>query len=174
MATLVVVTGNPATGKTTVAKDLGAATSLPVVCKDDIKERLADVLGVGDQSWSKQLGHAASVVLYTVAERMLSAGTSVLLESNFPPELSGPELQGVLARTGADVVQVLVTCPPEIAARRYAERDRHPIHVETDMPELPPLEPMDLPGPLFVIDTTDVEERPPDLAPIVEAIVNNG
>jgi predicted kinase len=174
MAMLVVVTGNPATGKTTIARRLGSAASLPVVTKDDLKETMADVLGWTDRESSKRLGHAATRVLLRVAEHVLGAGASIVLESNFPPDLAGPDLRAVIERTGADVVQVLVTCPPAIAARRYAERDRHPVHVETDRPELPPMEPMDLPGPVFTVDTADADDEPPDLTEILAAIVNHG
>ncbi|MEA3075206.1 MAG: hypothetical protein QOF60_114 [Actinomycetota bacterium] len=173
MALLVVVTGNPATGKTTIARRLGAAASLPVITKDDLKETMADVLGWTDRESSKRLGHAATKVLLQVAERVLDAGSSLVVESNFPPDLAGPDLKDIVERTRADVLQVLVTCPPDIAARRYAERDRHPVHTDTDRPELPPMEPMDLPGPLFTVDTANADDEPPDLTPILAAVVNH-
>jgi predicted kinase len=174
MALLVVVTGNPATGKTTIARRLGAAASLPVITKDDLKETMADVLGWSDRESSKKLGHAATKLLMRVAEHVLASGASIILESNFPPDLAGPDLKGVVDRTKADVVQVLVTCPPDIAARRYAERDRHPVHVDTDRPELPPMEPMELPGPVFTLDSADADDEPPDVTEILAAIVNHG
>jgi predicted kinase len=42
--TLVLVSGPPAAGKTTVALPLAAALAWPLISKDDIKEALVDVL----------------------------------------------------------------------------------------------------------------------------------
>ena len=44
--TLIVVSGAPATGKSTIAALLGAALCFPVLSLDPIKEALADVLGL--------------------------------------------------------------------------------------------------------------------------------
>ena len=45
--TLIVVSGAPGTGKSTIAAALGAALRFPVLSLDPIKEALADVLGLG-------------------------------------------------------------------------------------------------------------------------------
>jgi predicted kinase len=52
--TLIVVSGAPGTGKSTIAAALGAALRFPVLSLDPIKEALADVLGLGDEDWSNR------------------------------------------------------------------------------------------------------------------------
>jgi hypothetical protein len=55
----VLVTGLPASGKSTLAKAPAAELRLPLLGKDPVKETLADVLGAGgpsDVEWSSRLG----------------------------------------------------------------------------------------------------------------------
>jgi predicted kinase len=62
--TLIVVSGLPASGKTTLAHLLAAELRLPLVGRDDIKERLFESLGWSDREWSKRLGIASWDLLY--------------------------------------------------------------------------------------------------------------
>jgi len=65
--TLIVISGAPGAGKSTIARELGAALELPVLSLDPIKEALADVLGLGDEDWSNRLGDAAAEVVFRLA-----------------------------------------------------------------------------------------------------------
>jgi len=49
----VVVSGTAGSGKTTLAVPLAAELQLPLICKDSIKEAMADVLRLGDDAWSQ-------------------------------------------------------------------------------------------------------------------------
>jgi tRNA uridine 5-carbamoylmethylation protein Kti12 len=49
--TLVLVTGPPTSGKTTLARPLAHHLDLPLLGKDAIKEALFDTLGTGDRAW---------------------------------------------------------------------------------------------------------------------------
>ncbi len=49
--TIVVVSGIPGSGKTTLATALGQTMGLSVISKDVIKESLMDTLGTGDNDW---------------------------------------------------------------------------------------------------------------------------
>src|SRR6185312_1931048 len=80
---LVVVTGMPSSGKTTVAEALAYDLRLPLVAKDEIKESLYDTLGAGDVSWSGRLGGAAYGILFALARAMLASGVSLIVEANF-------------------------------------------------------------------------------------------
>ena len=64
--TVILVTGLPAAGKTTVSRALSEALTLPLLSKDTIKESLFDVLGVRDREWSLRLGAAANSVLWAL------------------------------------------------------------------------------------------------------------
>lgn len=59
----VVVSGPPASGKSTLAPVLAGELGLPLVAKDTIKEALMSVLPVRDVEASRQVGHAAVVAM---------------------------------------------------------------------------------------------------------------
>jgi len=85
---LLIVTGLPCSGKTTVAKKLALDLSMPLVTKDDIKERLFDTLGWSDRAWSRQVGQATYSILFYFIETMLAGGVSLIVESNFLPVMA--------------------------------------------------------------------------------------
>ena len=152
---LVVVTGAPGSGKTTVARALAAELGLPLVAKDDVKEALFDALGTGDREWSRRLGRATYDVLFVVARRLLEAGASCVLESNF----SNPE--PLRALPPARVVQVLCAAPHDVVLDRYAARARHPGHLDAEIVEelrerlaADEWKPLDIGGELIELDTS--------------------
>ena len=56
---LILVTGLPAAGKTMIARRLSEILNLPLIAKDDIKERLFNGLGMSTREWSQKLGGLA-------------------------------------------------------------------------------------------------------------------
>jgi predicted kinase len=80
---LVVVTGPPASGKSTIAHALSKRLGLPLIAKDEIKESLFDALGVGDVDWSSRLGAATFEIQMVVLGELLRTRVSVIVESNF-------------------------------------------------------------------------------------------
>jgi len=160
---LVIVSGAPASGKTTLARRLAAALSLPLLTKDDIKEALFDALGTPDLEQSRQLGRAAYRVLYLIAARLLESGVGALLESNFERGGSEAHLRPLAAEANAALVLCCTT--NEEIARRYTERaasgKRHPGHMGAAV--LPRLlanldarvyDGLDLDIPTLIVDTT--------------------
>jgi len=87
---LVIITGLPATGKTTLGRRIAAELKLPFVYKDGIKELLFDTLGWSDIEWSQRLGRASTELLYYFAEAEVKSGNSCVLESNFDAALATP------------------------------------------------------------------------------------
>jgi predicted kinase len=155
---VVVVTGIPASGKTTLATALSAQLGWPLISKDVVKEALFDSLGTGDLQWSQRLGRAGHVVMYSLAAPI----PRVILEAHFQRGVAEPELLALDRR----MVQVYCRCPVDLATQRYRSRigdpDRHAGHlpehqsdevIERWMKDTPT--PLDLPNALLVeIDTT--------------------
>ena len=156
MRALVVVSGAPGAGKTTLAVPLAAALGYPLLSKDVIKEALFDALGhveVDELRSSRRLGGAAMELLWRLAHN----SPEVVIEANFRSR-SAYERAQVRALCPRPV-EVYCRVPPELAAERYAARgrrpDHHPVHVVRSLPisafdEFQ--EPMAL-GPVLEVDT---------------------
>jgi predicted kinase len=124
---LVLVTGLPGSGKTTLARGLAGQLSLPLISKDHYKELLFDALGTKDLAWSRQIGQAA-VQLQFDAIRVMR---SVVVDSALWSGISEPEVMGL----ELPLVQAFCTCPFELARQRFFDRiaERHPGFVEEEM-----------------------------------------
>jgi predicted kinase len=130
----VVVSGAPATGKTTLADRLGPALGLPVLHRDAFKEVLMDALGVPDLERSAQLGAASFHLLHATLGWLLDAGVGAVYESNFQRGLSEPELREH-ARRCRMVLLHLETSHENVVARyeaRARRGERHPGHLDLE------------------------------------------
>jgi hypothetical protein len=76
----VVVSGPPASGKSTVAPAIAVELGLPLLAKDTIKDALMSVMPVPDVEASRQLGRAAVAAMLAVAAE---APGGAVIESNF-------------------------------------------------------------------------------------------
>ena len=81
---LVLVSGPPGAGKSTLAGPLAAELGFALLAKDRIKETLGETLGDGDGelAWSQRLGAASMELLWALA----ADAPSAVLEANFWPD----------------------------------------------------------------------------------------
>ena len=120
---MIVLTGMPASGKSTVAAKLADALSLPVLAKDEFKEALFDTIGFSCYAEKRKLDHAANAVLLKAAEAMLRSGQSVILDNNFDGA-AAEALNALTECMGVRCVTVFFGGDTEAFYRRYVERDR--------------------------------------------------
>jgi predicted kinase len=132
---LVVVTGAPATGKSTVATGLVRHLGYALISKDDVKESLANVLGTGDREWSRKLGAAAYSVMQRLASRMLDERVNVILEANFWRERSESWLRALAQ--GRDASVIVCSVAPDVRRERFRSRGaagaRHAVHLDGEI-----------------------------------------
>ena len=121
----VLVSGPPASGKTTLARGLAPLLGLPLLAKDTLKEALMDRLDVPDVESSRALGQAAADALLALARESNGA----VLEG--PWHGSGADMLGGLP---GRVLEVFCRVDPATARRRHGDRAayRHPGHFDLD------------------------------------------
>ncbi|MBN1260965.1 MAG: AAA family ATPase [Anaerolineae bacterium] len=131
---LIIITGAPASGKSTLGREIANRFSWPFLAKDGVKERLFDVLGWRDRDWSRKLSWASFEVLFYALEAHLQAGQSLVIEGNFRSEFHAARLLALQDRYAVSVVQVVLTAAPDVLLARFKARDaagvRHPGHVD--------------------------------------------
>lgn len=148
----VLVTGFPATGKSTLAAALSKELGFPMFSKDSVKELLFDTVGFRSREEKVALGKGSMEILLYCAEQVLALGQSVILENNFEND-SKPGLLALLEKYSCPTVTVALTGDHEVVYRRFLAREsspqRHRGHVvNTCFPEpegeKPPYVPMSL------------------------------
>jgi predicted kinase len=112
--TFVVVSGPPASGKTTLARAIAPALGLPLIAKDTIKEALMGVLPAPDIEASRRIGAASVAALLAVAA---DSGGAVL-ESVWHRSRA----QAGLGAVPGGIVEVFCRCDAQVAAQRYIQR----------------------------------------------------
>jgi predicted kinase len=160
---VIIISGLPGVGKTTLARRLAQRLSLPMVSKDGIKELLFDTLGWKDRAWSQQLGRASIELLYQFVEEQVTARRSCIVESNFRPDLDSARFVALQERHSFSPVQVHCSTQGATLALRYKQRaesgQRHPGHCDQGIlePSLVhgPQEPLSIGGSVIEVDTTD-------------------
>lgn len=127
MRRLLVVSGLPASGKTTLGKHLSEQLGFPFFDKDDFLERLFDNAVAVDPNLRNQFSRRADVEF---EEAVKKAGSAVAASWWRHPKstTSSGAVPWWLGDTGATVAEVHCVCPPEVAVARFMARSRHPGH----------------------------------------------
>ena len=113
---LIVFSGLPGSGKTSLARALASQLKASHVRIDSIEEAL---LNMGGESLvAKGAGYC---VAYAVAEDNLKLGRTVIADAVNPIRLTGQAWEAVARRAGVAVVNVAVTCSDSREHRRRIE-----------------------------------------------------
>ena len=166
---LIIITGPPCTGKTTLGRKLAAELHLPFISKDGIKETLFESLGWRDREWSKKLGRASISLLYYFIETQLKAERSFIVESNFKAEFANLEFLELKQKYKFEPFQILCKTDGKVLFQRFKERsesgERHPGHIDhLNYDEFQETlfagrqEALDIGGEIFEVDTIDFQQ----------------
>ncbi|NLD43732.1 MAG: ATP-binding protein [Chloroflexi bacterium] len=165
---IIVITGPPASGKSSVARRVTARFALPWVSKDGIKETLYDSLGYHNRRASGRLSTATQDLLFHFADVLLAARQPFVLESNFRPRRDAEAFRRLASRHPYRALQVHCDAPAPVLVRRFLNRweagRRHPGHADDLTAQdiahdirTGEFAPLDLPGQTVHLDTGDFE-----------------
>lgn len=129
MTRAVLVNGVPATGKSSIARAIGAHLRLPVLSLDRIKEALFDELGDGngDREFGRSLGRASMQAIWSIVADF-PPESAVVIEAWFRMPPHDAVLRG-LERAGIERwVEVWCHASADVLVERYTARTRHPGH----------------------------------------------
>ncbi|MEK6754108.1 MAG: AAA family ATPase [Chloroflexota bacterium] len=163
---LIITTGRPAAGKSTLAKWLSKELGIPFFSKDNVREVLFESLGSKDRKWAQTLGRTSIDIIFYLAEMQFEADCSVILDNSFDPSLSASRFQALKEKYGIETIQIVCDSDQETLFNRFRERaitgNRHQGHGDNDVLEDLRIYlgkeqslVMDIGGTIIEVDTTD-------------------
>jgi len=176
---VVVVSGPPGTGKTTLAHRVAAAIGCPAICRDEIKEGMAHatpgfVPGPGDPLTMRTLS-----TFFDVIGLLVGRGTTIVAEAAFQDRIWSPGLTPLLTRADLRIVHCMI--PAEVALARITARtatdpkraahEDAQISADARLRTHNAFEPVDLPVPSLTVDTS-TETYDPSLPEILRFLLN--
>ena len=162
-ARVVLVTGAPASGKSTLARALARELRLPLLARDTVTEALAKSF----QCASREVTQASFAAFWRLIADQVATGLGAVAETNLHRGVSEPAVRDLAQRAG--VVLVHCTVARELSVRRFNERHERgernacfedgqrlaSLQERSANESWEQAQPLDLPLPLLVVDTTD-------------------
>jgi predicted kinase len=167
---LIIVSGLPATGKTTLSRGIANHLGIPLVSKDEIKEVLFDELGHGDREQGEKLNTPTYKLLNYFVERELSAGHSLVVESPYDDDFPRNIYEQWQVSYRFQCIQVMCYAEPQVLIDRFITRigapDRHPGHndqaalddFKKSIKNAGKVKPLSLDGEVYELNTTNFAE----------------
>jgi predicted kinase len=121
LPTLVVISGPPGVGKTTLAHKIARAVGCPAICRDEIKEGM--VHAAGGPGRGDELNVRTLSAFFDVLELLLLAGVTTVAEAAFQDRLWRPGLEPF--RDLAQIRIVHCTADAGVAFRRQLRRQEN-------------------------------------------------
>jgi predicted kinase len=157
--TLLVVSGPPGAGKTTLAHAIARGVGCPALCRDEIREGMAHA-GTPDPALLRTLD-----AFFGAVELLLRAGVTVVAEAAFQDRVWRPRLEPLAGWATLRVVRCVVAgdVARQRIARRLAEQAGRAAHGDRDLLRtidggtlsLDDWEPISLPVPTLAVATCD-------------------
>jgi len=164
---LVVVTGRPGSGKTSLAHELARTIHCPLISRDEMKEGFVNTIGEVGSPGHDEIARHIYNTFFDAIELLLSRRITIVAEAAFQHKRWAPKLE--LLQQIARLRMIVCQVDPELARRRHVERgladaNRERFHGDPAVQAaregvVLPIEPYDPPHianvPLLTVDTSN-------------------
>ena len=129
--TLIVLTGVPGAGKTTLGAALGAALEAPFLSLDTIKESMYATGAHTEDPYRLRLAAEAEM-----SDQLRVLGQTVVVDIWIALDRDTDRVAALFRAQDRDIVEVMCRVPADIAVERYSRRRRSDPHRPADQPTL--------------------------------------
>jgi dephospho-CoA kinase len=174
---LLVITGRPASGKTTLAHILSKEIKCPLISRDELKEGYVNTLNAGHNQSHDLINRYIYEIFFETIDLLISKGASIIIEAAFQHRLWQPKLSDFLNK--ADVKIIVCETNTDLARARFTDRllnnpDREKFHEDNLMllrdekmnSLIENYERVNIEVPILIVDTTN------SYNPGIERIIN--
>lgn len=167
MANLILIAGDLAAGKSTLANSLSEALNIVYLTKDSLKEIACDAIGYETREENRQLSIAATDSMIYFFNQCALVNESLILEANFrEDEIS--RIKEIADEHNYQVLLIVLTGDINLLYQRFIDRlvDRHIAHrslhldysIDRFASYINEIRNQEFPYPAFTIDMTNLDE----------------
>jgi predicted kinase len=117
---LVVVTGRPGSGKTTLAHTLARKIGCPAICRDEIKEGFVNTMRNSHESLGKDVNQGIYSIFFEVLDFLLTKQVTLVAEAAFQHHLWVSPLARLSQISQVKIIVCMVD--PHLARSRFVQR----------------------------------------------------
>ena len=168
MDNLILITGDLAAGKSTLANSLSMELKIPCLIKDTLKEIACDAIGYETREENRQLSIAATDSMIYFFNQCAQVGQSLILEANFRQD-EMIKIKEIADEHAYQVVLINLTGDINLLYQRFLDRmvNRHIAHrslnldysIDRFASYINEIRNQDLLYPAFTIDMTYLDEE---------------
>lgn len=129
---VIIISGSPATGKTTLAKAIQSKLKYELITKDQFKEKLFESDGRSNIIHNSWYENEAKSLFRSEIRDKINKNKSIIIESNFVPNKDKKHMAELLRNV--DIVEIYCFANPWITLKRFISRNesgsssKHPMH----------------------------------------------
>ncbi|MEX0649786.1 MAG: AAA family ATPase [Candidatus Andersenbacteria bacterium] len=117
---LIIITGRPGSGKTTLAKKLGESLFMPVVVRDEIKEGYINTFNTSHNNLPDETNGKVTRIFFENVDFLLSRNVSLVAEAAFQHHVWEPQI--AKWKETANIFFIICEIDADVAAERHIKR----------------------------------------------------
>jgi adenylate kinase family enzyme len=117
---LIIISGRPGSGKTTLSKELGLLIKFPVFCRDEFKEGYVNTFGIKHSELPENTNKIVTDTFFNTIESVLVRNISLIAEAAFQHQVWEKFIERIEDK--CDISIIVCNIDDNLAAERHLQR----------------------------------------------------